>query len=391
MFRASFGFEIAPMLHDKAANYAKARSTLVFAGFLVFFPIQFVQFGIAQPAHIWAAIAFIYIARDIRVSKIECYVFLVFLASALLNTVFEGYPRVKSAEQIIKFVLVYPAFFLVGRWLGSRFRHHNLPYGYLGLLAFVIIEWLTQVLQVPILYQFVEFGQDAIHGTFKERNWFALFPFFLGYLLYLKNTSRLWSPLAFFGIMLLVTYLSGSKTILVACGIVILFHTPGKAWLKGALLIGGGLFYFAWFSSELSGDLLNVRLEEERGLAFAEGVNLVSSNPFGYGLGFVESYFSSLPIEIRGLGEGVNSVFCAPLDLWIIGGPVGLAFWAVFFLGLGTGALPLLAPVAALSLLNPLHQSEIVYFFCGFLISWRNLKEKDTGYLTLFAKRAVAG
>jgi hypothetical protein len=260
-----------------------------------------------------------------------------------------------------------------------------LPYGYLSVLIFVIIEWLTQFFQVPILYQFVDFSQGAIHGTFKERNWFAAFAFFVTYLLYLKNKSERRSQLSFFGIALLVTFLTGSKTVLIVCGAAVVLNTPGRFLLKLALVLVGGVFYFAWFSSELSGELLDVRLEEERGLAFAEGINLVSRNLIGYGLGFVEYYFASLPFEVKGLGEGTNSLFCTPLDLWVIAGPAGLAFWAVFFSGFGTRAVLLLAPVALWSLLNPLHQSEIVYFFCGVLISWRSLPVMDTSRATVFA------
>jgi hypothetical protein len=58
-----------------------------------------------------------------------------------------------------------------------------------------------------------------------------------------------------------------------------------------------------------------------------------------------------------------------PLDLLIIAGPIGLVAWAVFFAGSGTGSFSVLAPVAALSLLNPLHQAESIYFFVGMLIS----------------------
>ncbi|MCD4661583.1 hypothetical protein, partial [Agrobacterium sp.] len=41
----------------------------------------------------------------------------------------------------------------------------------------------------------------------------------------------------------------------------------------------------------------------------------------------------------------------------------------VIFAGVGNSATRVLAPIAALSLLNPLHQSELVYFFMGFLVS----------------------
>jgi hypothetical protein len=360
------------MLDGKTLSDPESARPVLLAGFLLCLPIQFVQFGIAQPAHIWAAIAMIYVARELRMTRIECYAFLLFIIFALLDTSL-NYPRIKAGEQIIKFVLVYPAFYLVGRFLGLGFRRHDLPYGNLIVLAFVLVEWAVQSFNVPILYQFVDFSQGAIHGTFKERNWLAIFAFFLSYLLYLKKATSMRSAVVFVGLMLLVTCLTGSKTVLVACGIALVANMPGRTLLKGVLVAGGLLFYLAMFSSELSGDLLDVRLEEERGLALQEAIKLVLANPFGYGLGFVEAYFSSLSFNVRGLGEGTNSLFCAPLDLWVIAGPAGLVLWLVFFLGFGVRALPLLAPVAAWSLLNPLQQSEIVYFFCGMLVSWHGI------------------
>jgi hypothetical protein len=357
-------------LGSNTLKAAVSTDTFLLAGFLLCLPIQFVQLGIAQPAHIWAVVALIFVARELRVTKIECYAYLLFIAFALLATLL-GYPRIKAVEQIIKFVFVYPTFYLIGRFLGTKFKHSELPYGALAILAFVLLQWAVQVFEVPVLYQYVDFSRGAIHGTFKERNWLAIFAFFLSYLVYLKKDASPSSALMFFGLMLLVTYLTESKTVLVACGIAILANTPGRIGLKGFLLAAGGFIYFAWFSSELSGQALDVRLEEERGLAFQEGIGLILRNPFGYGFGFVEAYFSTLSLEIRGLGEGTNSIFCAPLDLWVIAGPVGVVMWLVLFTGLGLGAWTLLAPVAAWSLLNPLQQSEIVYFFCGLLISWR--------------------
>jgi hypothetical protein len=357
--------------HNALGEELSARPVLL-AGFLLLLPIQFVQFGIAQPVHIWAAIAMIYVARELRVSRIECYVFLLFIVFALLATCLD-YSRIKAAEQIIKFVLVYPAFYLIGRFLGLGYRRHDLPYGSLAVLAFVLIEWAIQDFNVPVIYQYVDFSIGAIHGTFKERNWLATFVFFLSYLLYLKKPASMWSATVFVGLMLLVTYLTGSKTVLVSCGIGLVMNMPGRMLLKLVFVTGGTAFYLTMFSAELSGRLLDVRLQEERGLALQEGIKLALANPIGYGFGFVESYFSRLSFDVMGLGQGVNSLFLAPLDLWIIAGPAGLLLWLVFFLGIGVGAVPLLAPVAAWSLLNPLQQSEIVYFFCGMLVSWRGM------------------
>jgi O-antigen ligase len=70
------------------------------------------------------------------------------------------------------------------------------------------------------------------------------------------------------------------------------------------------------------------------------------------------------------LGIGTNSIFSSPLDFLLIAGIPGLIFWAVFFCGIGLRSIVLLAPIAAWSLLNPLHQSEIVYLFMGILVTW---------------------
>jgi len=115
---------------------------------------------------------------------------------------------------------------------------------------------------------------------------------------------------------------------------------------------------------------LRVRLQDERGLAFEQGIKLIGENWTGYGFGFVEGYFSQLWFTVMGLGLGTNSFFSSPLDFMVIAGFAGLAFWLVFFAGAGLSSVFLLAPVAAWSLVNPLHQSEIVYLFVGFLVSW---------------------
>jgi hypothetical protein len=140
--------------------------------------------------------------------------------------------------------------------------------------------------------------------------------------------------------------------------------------LKSLLVIAGTGLYIWLFGSELSGQLLQVRLQDERGLAFQQSMHLLSENWLGYGFGFVEAYFSNLWFVIMGLGMGVNSVFSAPLDLLLIAGIPGLIFWMVFFVGIGLRSVSLLLPIAAWSLINPLHQSEITYLFLGFLVAW---------------------
>jgi hypothetical protein len=339
---------------------------------LLLIPLQFLTLGPAQPAHLWAMLLFgLMIFRlDVRVRPVEIYFFAFFIAMAIVATRFGGYERIKSTEQILKFVAVYPAFYLIGRLVGERYRERALPYGYAFVWCFIGFEYAVQFFEVPYLYQLVTFAQGAIHGTFKERNWFAIFVFLLTYLLLLKSKIGTKDLLKFLGTSVVVALLSESKTILVASGIVVLFQVRGRIAEKAVMLGSGAALYVYRFGNELSGQMLKVRLEDERGLAFKAGTDLIKDNVFGYGFGFVEAYFSRFWFVVKGLGMGTNSIFCTPLDLMIIAGVPGLLLWIVFFAGVGLGAVGLLAPVAAWSLLNPLHQSELVYLFAGILVSW---------------------
>jgi len=346
-------------------------SRLFMIGLLVL-PLQFIQVGMAQPAHLWAILVIgvmVYVGA-LRVNGLEIGVFLFFIAIALVDTIFSHYFRIKALEQIIKFVAVYPAFYLIGRMYGAKYFNKSLPYGYVFVFIFIAVQFLIQFFRVPVVYEAVGFMQNAIHGTFKERNWFAVYVFFLVYLLFLRSDFNLPSLAKFFGASILIALLSESKTVLIACGIAFMLQHRGHYWLKILAITAGAAFYMQHFGWELSGDLLRVRLQDERGLAFEQGIKLIGENWTGYGFGFVEGYFSQLWFTVMGLGLGTNSFFSSPLDFMVIAGFAGLAFWLVFFAGAGLSSVFLLAPVAAWSLVNPLHQSEIVYLFVGFLVSW---------------------
>jgi hypothetical protein len=360
---------LPPRAHAGISDRALERW---FMAGLLLIPLQFLTLGPAQPAHVWAMLLFgLMIFRlDIRVRPVEIYFYAFFIAMAIVATRFGGYERIKSTEQILKFAAVYPAFYLIGRLVGERYRDRVLPYGYVFVWLLIAFEYAAQYFEVPYLYQLVKFAQGAIHGTFKERNWFAIFVFLLSYLLLLKSKIGTKDLLKFLGTSVVVALLSESKTILVASGIVVLLQVRGRIVEKAVMLGSGAALYVYRFGNELSGQMLKVRLEDERGLAFKAGTDLIKDNVFGYGFGFVEAYFSRFWFVVKGLGLGTNSIFCTPLDLMIIAGVPGVLLWVVFFAGVGLGAVSLLAPVAAWSLLNPLHQSELVYLFVGILVSW---------------------
>lgn len=337
---------------------------------LVVMPLQVVTLGPAQPAHLWAlgAVALVFCLGRIRVSLFEVWAFLIFIAFVFVLTKFQSFERVKSEEQLIKFGIIYPVFYLLGRSFGEVYGNRRLPYGFVALFVFLILEYIVQKFSFPVIYRPNTFGQGAIHGTFIERNWLATFAFFAGYVLWLKS-NNLKGTILFSVFMIAVTLLSGSKTVLVAVGIAFMMKSKYPVYVKALVSGVGVVLYVALFGDELSGAKLAVRLNEERGLAFQEAVRLMFDHPLGYGVGFVEYHFAHISLVIRGLGLGVNSVFSSPIDLIIVAGVVGFGFWLVFFAGVGLRAMAFLAPVAAWSLINPMHQSEIVYLFLGFLVS----------------------
>lgn len=340
---------------------------------LLLLPLQMIKIGIVQPSQLWAVLALgLLIQRaQIRASVTETLVYAMFMGFALTATFFAGYPHFKMAEQLMKFGFLYPAFFLIGRALGSHYLKRALPYTYTLLWVWLGLQFLVQHFQVPYLYHAQDYMDGApLYGTFKERNWLAIYFFLASYLLFLHSPRRVRDVLNFVALSVAVALLSQSKTILIPVGMVMLLHVPRHWGLKILVGAAGSALYIWRFGGALTGAALQVRLQDERGLAFLQSVKLLSDNWLGYGFGFVEAYFSHLWFPIMGLGMGVNSVFSSPLDFLLIAGIPGLIFWGVFFGGIGLRSMALLAPIAAWSLINPLHQSEIVYLFMGFLVSW---------------------
>lgn len=344
---------------------------------LILMSLQWLQISIVQFQQLWAVLALAVLIQraEIRAGVTETLMFVMFLGFALVATFFSGYPHTKMVEQIMKFGFLYPAFYLVGRALGTHYLQRKLPYGYMFLWGWLIFQYAVQYFQVPFIYHPVSFMQDVLYGTFKERNWLAIYFFLTSYLLFLQSARAPRDVLYFAAVGVGVAVLSGSKSILIPVGMVLLLQVPGRLGLKISLVATGTSLYIWLFGRELSGHLLQVRLQDERGLAFMQSVQLLSENWLGYGFGFVEAHFTNLWFVIKGLGAGVNSVFSAPLDLLLIAGIPGLIFWAVFFLGIGLRSVSLLLPIAAWSLINPLHQSEITYLIIGFLVA-RGLQKR---------------
>lgn len=332
--------------------------------------LQVLQIGMAQPAHIWMllALAVAIFRGKFDVTAREIAMFALFIITALAATYLQGFGRVKALEQLLKFGLIYPGFYVVGRWFGKDYTNRQIPTGYLFLLIMLLAQYLIQTFQIPVLYKEIDFGQGAMHGSFKERAWLSLYFLLLSYALFLqkKSTSAF---IVFILFNAAVSFLSGSKSSFVACGIIFIMHGKTSVPVKVLLLLAGAAFYWWLFADSFTSEEIQIRLETERGLAFEYASNLLKGNIFGYGFGFVEFYFAYVAPYVMGLGIGNNAIFCTPLDFMLIAGLVGLAFWLVFFFGLTLQSWTYLLPIAALSLVNPLHGSELVYLFLGIFIS----------------------
>lgn len=356
---------------------------------MLLLPFQVLQVSVLQPGHIWmlGALVALMLQRKIVISTTEVLVYLVCISAACAITLLQDVDRIKTGEQLLKFLLVYPGFYVVGRWLGSRYSSRELPFGYVFLLAFLSFELLVQTFQVPVIYREIDFGQGSLHGTFKERNWLSFYFFLASYFLLMQKRGEL-RFIPFFLLNGVVTILTANKTAIVACGVVFLIRSRVPVFIKAAAVAAGAILYVTALGDQLTEDQLAVKLEEERGLAFQVSAELIAQNPVGYGFGFVESYFSNNSLIVKGLGEGTNSVFAVPLDMAIIAGIFGFVFWLVFFcgVGLGTQTILTLLPIALLSLLNPLHQSEMFYFFIACFVSLC-LKSQKLGRLSARMKK----
>jgi hypothetical protein len=369
--------------HAAAARFD--FSDALFLLLLLLSSFQFLKIGSAQLGQLFGVMLLPVLAvrREIRVTAWEAWAFALFISVALSITLLSDYQRIKAAEQIVKFTVLMPGFYVLGRHFGVRARTRRLPFGYIALAGFLVFEFALQYFEVPVLHEKVDFMQGALYGSFKERNWLAAFFFMASYICFLQSPKRVADIVKFVALAMVVTILSQSKTVLVSCAIALLFQVRGYVFAKILTMFAGAGVYFYLFTRALSGDQLQTRLEEERGLAFMQSIKLVANDWVGHGFGFVEHYFGHSAISVIGLGQGTSAVFCAPLDLALIAGPVGVFAWAVFFGGLGLGrrAASMMAPIAAWSLVNPMHQGEGCYLFLGFIASFAALPVRQRSRL----------
>ncbi len=109
---------------------------------------------------------------------------------------------------------------------------------------FLVFQVVVEKLHVPIIFQQIDFGIGALHGTFKERNWLSSYFFLLSYWLLLRTSGeRRFIP--FFLLNGGVTVLTLNKTSMIACGLVFLLRSRTPLVAKFAAVFVGASLYIA--------------------------------------------------------------------------------------------------------------------------------------------------
>ncbi len=363
------------------------------------------------------AIFILIIIHDILKKQLDTklIIFLwVFPIFFIFISLFSDYPKVKEMTMIIKYTVIFPATFYVGSkivvFIGIKrliTLQEILVIIYGGLAILLLIH------PIPFLIPRGDFS-TTFRGTFGETGWFAnavmlslllalllRFDFkvvfkskwfsasFLMFSLFLLLASRnktIWIG-SIFGFMFIIIHFMYTKYILSGFD----YNQKSiKKYLKSMksfniplvvlliiISIVFGYIYNSYLLEEpiITQELMKVKIEEERGLAFTYAIELLKdSNWLGmYGFGFIEYYFSSLFVTILGLGEGSASIFNSYLDIWISMGLVGLLYHILLlkFSYSSKYITTMILPVYifVMSSFNPLAGNEYYYLFLGILYS----------------------
>ena len=348
------------------------------------------------------------------------WIFPIFFAFISL---FSDFQKIKEMTILVKYIIIFPASFYVGSRIitfigikGLMTLHQALVmiYGTFAILLSIF----------PITFLIQRGGiMTSFRGTFAETGWFAnavmlslLLTLLLRFDFKIRFKSKLFASIFFiFSLSLLLA--SRNKTIWIGSIFSFLFVSMHfmytkyilsslnfnqkriKKYLKSMksfniplvlLLVFISIIFGYIYNSFLLEDpiitqeLIKIKIEEERGLAFSYAIQLLKdSNWLGmYGFGFVEYYFQSLFVTILGLGEGSASIFNSYLDLWVSVGLMGLLyhFLLLKFSFSSKYLTTMILPVYIFVMcnFNPFAGSEYYYLFLGILYSI--VREKHIEY-----------
>ncbi|NPA54715.1 MAG: hypothetical protein GXO21_08645, partial [Aquificae bacterium] len=299
---------------------------------------------------------------DARKRTLNIKILSYFLISGLIISLISKlstYEKVGELKFIVKYLFIFPAAFYVGmkmfqflsiRKIVAVFEISGIIYGAFAL--FLNIHPIEAIMHIRE-------GLEGFQGTFYEPSGLAeaIGLVFISSLA-LRSQFNLWDkPYYVFSVyvfLLIIALLTKNKTIWISLFAVMIFsifyklitaillekrvsifkdiYTSTLENLKKIsilritviLLTFSFLLYLYNASLEepiISKEILEEKMETERGKAFFKTVELLEKSNWigGYGYGFVEAYFSKARDEILGLGEGVSMIFNSYLDAWLSG------------------------------------------------------------------------
>lgn len=282
-------------------------------------------------------------------------------------TKLSDYPKIKEMTFIIKYMTIAPASFYVGSRMVTFIGIKRLIT--LQEKLVIIYGTLAILLSIyPIAYLIHDRGVlTGFQGTFWETahlgnavvmafllalllkfdfkiafksNWTAaLFLAFTFFILLSTRNKTIWIGIIF-GFIVVIVHFTYIKYILTGFAYnkknINRYIQKMKSFNIPLILLLIFIFivFFYIYNSYLLEDpiitqeILKVKIEEERGLAFQYAIALLKdSNWLGmYGFGFVEYYFESLFVRVIGLGAGNALLFNSYLDVWISVGLIGVLY-----------------------------------------------------------------
>jgi hypothetical protein len=329
--------------------------------------------------------------------------------------------KVGEIKFLVKYFLIFPATFYVGAKMIQKIPLSTFAKT-LEIVAFlyVLVAYMIYFLPIPpsILDLVVHYreGFGGIHyldfqGTFFEAGWFALAVFStLASSIFIRYEFNIWpKKLGWLYGLYLFSFssllLSKNKTIWIAIilitlilviykGVVLLLYTnryqpKNISYDNPTVKLFSKINSFKIISVVIlfvlilfivnetlpqpivSAEMIQEKMEHERGKAFSVVMDMIKNSGWfgGYGFGFVEYYFSTVPMGILGLGEGAGMIFNSYLDIWLSASILGLIFHImIVYICLSssyyiTMVIPLLFLIFAN--FNPAIGDEYYYLFMG--------------------------
>jgi hypothetical protein len=318
---------------------------------------------------------------DISNAQLQYKVLLYFFVGTLIMSLvsFNSIePKFGEMKFVTKYLLIFSASYYVGVRATQKLTFSKLIL-VMEIVAFVycfnalIVGYghLPQAILGKIVSYRMGWGGTLYldyQGTFFEAGWLAmgvgsvtLVALLTRYELNLWPKNRVPFYLLY-GFVLMTLGLSRNKTIWIALIVILLVFVIYKIYISllhsnaykpdhikydHAVLkllskidvikvLLGVLFFIILFfiiNSSLSepiitAEMLKEKLEKERGKVFILVIDLLRDSYFlgGYGFGFVEAYFTLIPQDVLGLGEGSAMIFNSYLDIWLSASILGLIF-----------------------------------------------------------------